>query len=210
MIKIRMLPLGPMQTNCYVVACEETEQAAVIDPSWDGAAILKVTEDEGWTISHILLTHSHFDHVGALSHLYAQTSAPIHVHPDAVSLLRESPRAAALWGFTIPDPPEPHVMLQDGQMVTVGRLKLQVIFTPGHAPGHVSFYHEPGNVLFGGDVLFQQGIGRTDLPGGDYATLIRSIREKLLVLPDDTRVYCGHGNPTTIGDEKRLNPFLQE
>ncbi|HSM54682.1 MAG TPA: MBL fold metallo-hydrolase [Candidatus Sulfomarinibacteraceae bacterium] len=210
MIKIRMLPLGPMQTNCYVVACEETGLAAVIDPSWDGPAIQKVIEEEGWTVSHILLTHCHFDHIGALTHLYTETSAPIYVHPEAVSMLRESPRAAALWGVTIPDPPEPHVMLQEGQIVEVGQLELQVLYTPGHAPGHVSFYHATSDTLFDGDVLFQQGIGRTDLPGGDFATLMRTIREKLFVLPDETRVYCGHGNPTTIGDEKRLNPFLQE
>lgn len=209
MLEIQMLPLGPLQTNCYLAACTETEEAAVVDPAWDGEAIAAAAADEGWTITHILLTHAHFDHVGGLSELKEATGAPIFIHPDAVEMLRNAPQAASMWGLQVPEPPAADEMVAAGQTIAVGELSLHVLLTPGHAPGHVSFYLPEHDALFDGDVLFQQGIGRTDFPQSDHATLMRSIREELLTLPDHTRVFPGHGNPTTIGDERRRNPFLQ-
>jgi hydroxyacylglutathione hydrolase len=210
MIDILQLSLGPMQTNCYILACQETMQAAVIDPAWDGRSIAATVEERGYEISHILLTHSHFDHVGGLAELKEETAVPIYIHPDAVTMLSLAGQLANRWGLFIPEPPQADELLQAGQQLAVGQVKLEVLYTPGHAPGHVSFYLPDHLVVFSGDALFQQGVGRTDLPGGDMAVLLASIRDKLLTLPDETRVFSGHGPATTIGDEKRWNPFLQE
>jgi glyoxylase-like metal-dependent hydrolase (beta-lactamase superfamily II) len=209
MIEILQLPLGPLQTNCYLAICKETLETAVIDPSWNGRGIAQIASERGAIITHILLTHSHFDHVGGLAELKEETNAPIYIHPDAVAMLAQAPQAAARFNLDMPAPPLADKMLAEGDVIKVGKLKLAVLFTPGHAPGHVSFYVQEDNVVFDGDVLFQRSIGRTDFPGCDHPTLMRSIREKLLVLPDETAVLSGHGPTTTIGQEKQWNPFLQ-
>ena len=209
MIQILQLPLGPLQTNCYILACEETMQAAVIDPAWNGRAIAAAADEKGYTISHILLTHSHFDHVGGLAELKQETGAPIYIHPDAVTMLSQADMSARFFGLTVPDPPPADEMLSDGQALAVGNIVVNVLYTPGHAPGHVSFHVPAYHVVFDGDVLFQSSIGRTDLPGGDYNLLIQSITDKLMALPDETQVLSGHGPATTIGAERRHNPFLQ-
>jgi len=209
MIEILQLPLGPLQTNCYLLICQTTQKAAVIDPSWDGQQIADIAREKGAEITHILLTHAHFDHVGGLADLKTAVDAPIYIHPDAVEMLAQATVTASMFQLTIKSPPAADNMLAEGGTIQVGDLSLQVLFTPGHAPGHVSFYLPAHHVLFDGDVLFQQGIGRTDLPGGSYPQLMQTIREMLLVLPDETQVLSGHGPATTIGQEKEWNPFLR-
>jgi len=206
MIEILQLPLGPLQTNCYILVDEETLDTAVIDPSWNGRAIAATLDERGGNLTHILLTHGHFDHVAGLAELKAEKPAPIYIHPEAIDMLRNATMSAALWNIRFPSPPDE--MLAEGQVLRIGETAVHVLFTPGHAPGHVSFYLPDHGVVFDGDVLFQQSIGRTDLPGGDYDLLLRSIREQLLTLPDETQVLPGHGPATTIGAEKQTNPFL--
>lgn len=208
MVQIHKIALGPLGTNCYVAVCDETGEAAVVDPGWDGESLANHIKTSGWHVTHILVTHSHFDHVGGLAGLKEATGAPIYIHPEADRLLPAASRLAELWGLPIPDPPRGDVMLSDGQELVVGTVQLDVIHTPGHAPGHVCFWGRELAVLFGGDVLFQGGIGRTDLPGGDMALLMQTLHDKVLSLPDDTQVLPGHGPATTVGTERRTNPFL--
>ncbi|MFQ5419407.1 MAG: MBL fold metallo-hydrolase [Anaerolineae bacterium] len=210
MAQILQIPIGPLQTNCYILGCEETMQAAVIDPGWNGRALAATADDQGFQISHILITHSHFDHVGGLAELKEETGAPIFIHDGAVEMLRTAVMSAAFFQLKIPPPPPPDEMLIPGQTIQVGNLSLAVLFTPGHAPGHVCFYLKEQAVLFDGDVLFQGSIGRTDLPGGDYPLLMKSIREELMPLPEETQVLSGHGPATTIGQERATNPFRDD
>ena len=209
MIQIFQLPLGPLQTNCYLLGCDETMQAAVIDPSWNGRAIAQTAADKGYTISHILLPHSHFDHVGGLAELKDAVDAPIYIHSEAVPMLEQATLSARFFQLEIPTPPLADEMLAEGQHLQIGNLAAHVLFTPGHAPGHISFHLPDHQVIFDGDVLFQGSIGRTDLPGGDFDLLMRTIWDKLMVLPDETQVLSGHGPTTTIGMERQHNPFLK-
>jgi glyoxylase-like metal-dependent hydrolase (beta-lactamase superfamily II) len=201
------LTVGPLQTNCYVVVCETTRQAAVVDPGWNAPAIFAAVDSFQGSVKLILLTHAHFDHIGALADVVEATNAPVAMHPLDLPLLRAGGGARA-WGIPMRPAPDPDVSLEHGQVLEVGTLRFETRFAPGHTPGHVVFYVEGEKAVFDGDVLFQGSIGRSDFPGGDFDTLIASIRDQLLTLPDDVVVYSGHGPPTTIGDERRFNPFL--
>jgi len=205
---VEILPVGLIQTNCYVVGCEETQEGAIIDPGGHPQRILAAVERHNLTIKYVLNTHAHFDHTEANGAVVEATGAPLAIHPLEIPLL-EASGGAALFGLQAEPGPRPDVELEDGDELEIGTLRLQVLHTPGHTPGHVCFYEPEEKVLFDGDVLFQRGVGRTDLPGGSWQKLIDSIRRVLFALPDETRVYSGHGGPTTIGEEKRLNPWLQ-
>ena len=210
MALIKQLPLGPMQTNCYILACQETMHAAVIDPSADGETIANTLAEDGLTLTHILITHAHFDHVGGLGDLKERyPDVPVYVHADANPMMKMADKQAAMFGMRFPPAPEGDIMLNEGDTLTVGNETLDVLYTPGHAPGHVSFLLQDHPIIFSGDVLFQGSIGRTDLPGADFSVLMDSIEQKLLVLADETQVLSGHGPVTTIGAEKAHNPFLQ-
>ncbi len=201
------LPLGPIQTNCYLIGDEATRAAVVVDPGDEAPLVLSALKQKSWQLQAVWLTHAHFDHIGGVAGLVEATGVPVALHPLELPLLRAK-GGATLFGVNIPPCPEPNVLLEPGQFLECGALKFEVLFVPGHTVGHVAFA-TPGAV-FSGDVLFKDGIGRTDLPGGHYATLIHSIKEVLFKLPDDTQVYSGHGPVTTIGDERKLNPFLAD
>jgi hydroxyacylglutathione hydrolase len=196
---VEVLVVGIIQTNCYIVGCEETKAAAIIDPGDEAELILDKVKELGLEVKYILNTHAHFDHVGGNADLVAATGAPLAIHPAELPWLRMKGGAAL---FGLPDTrqsPDPDIELREGDLLEIGNLRLEVLFTPGHTPGHVSFYERAAGIVFDGDVLFADGIGRTDLPGGDYDTLLCSIREKLLTLPAETRVCPGHGPLTTVG-----------
>lgn len=199
-----------MQTNCYILVCEETKKAAVIDPSWDGNAIANFLTEEGFELVSILLTHAHFDHVGGLGELKdAHPDIDIYAHPDSAPMLAQAEGQARMFGMGFPPAPPADKPLAEGDKLQVGILELDVLYTPGHAPGHVSFYLAEHSVIFSGDVLFQGSIGRTDLPGANHAELMKVIETKLMPLPDETQVLSGHGAVTSIGQERTTNPFLQ-
>jgi hydroxyacylglutathione hydrolase len=204
---VKQLPVGMIQANCYIAGCEETREGVVIDPGDEAERILAEVEAAGLTIKYILNTHAHFDHIMANAELVKATGAPLALHPLDLPLLRAN-GGAALFGLTASSSPDPDLELAAGDTITFGNYTLQVLFTPGHTPGHVSFYEPQAKIIFDGDVLFAGGIGRTDLPGGDYETLLASIYERLMVLPDDTTVCSGHGPLTTIGHERVNNPWL--
>lgn len=202
------IPVGMIQTNCYVVGCEETREGAVIDPGGDGDRILRVVEQNDLDIRYVLITHAHMDHIGAIAEVVEATGAKMAIHPAEIPLLRAD-GGASWFGFAMPPSPPPDIKLEEGQVLEVGMLRFQVLFVPGHSPGHVAFYEADEGVVFDGDVVFALGIGRTDLPGGDWDTLMRSIREVLFALPDETVLYPGHGPKTTVGHEKTHNPWLR-
>jgi hydroxyacylglutathione hydrolase len=205
---LHTIHVGITQTNCYVVGCEETHEGAVIDPGGNPKRILKAVEESGLAIRYVLNTHCHFDHMGANAAVVAATGARLALHPAELPILQA--RGGAAWfGVPVKESPMPDVELEDGQTLEVGTLRFRVLHTPGHSPGGVTFYLEEEGVAFDGDVLFQMGVGRTDLPGGDWDTLVRSIREVLFALPDDTVLYSGHGPKTTVGREKRSNPWVK-
>lgn len=215
MIDIITLTLGPVQTNTYIVADTETKEAVVIDPAWDGDRIALLAQERGWQIKQIWFTHAHFDHIAGAAKLSASLPEPpiALLHPDDHELW-QSGGGGALFGFKVDPGPEP-ASLSHGQILHVGNFAFEVCHTPGHRPGHCVFYcadagTEPGrSVLFSGDLLFYRGVGRTDLPGGDWATLERSIREQVYVLPDETQVLSGHGDETSVGEEKENNHFIK-
>jgi hydroxyacylglutathione hydrolase len=205
---IETLPVGLLQANCYLVGCEETRQGAVIDPGGDPQVILAAAQRQDLSIVYVLNTHAHFDHIDANARIVEATGAPLAIHPLDRPLL-EASGGAALFGLRGQPSPTPNQELHDGDEIEVGQLSFQVLHTPGHTPGHVCFYEAAHGVLFDGDVLFRRGVGRADLPGGNWGQLLHSIRQILFALPEETMVYSGHGPPTTIGEEKRLNPWLR-
>jgi hydroxyacylglutathione hydrolase len=208
---VKGLTVGLLQENCYILGCESTRRGVIIDPGDNARAILKIVSQQGLTIDQILLTHAHFDHVMALEPVKRATGAPIFLHPADLPILRDAPTRVRLWLDMEIDPlPEPDEFLEHGQSIRLGEETLEVRFTPGHAPGHVVFVHHAGRQVFGGDTLFQGSIGRYDVPLADGPTLFRSIREQLFTLPNDYVVYPGHGPATTIGDERKHNPFVGE
>jgi hydroxyacylglutathione hydrolase len=206
---LEMLTVGPFQENCYVIGDEETGVGAVVDPGDEAARIALTVEQTGLEIGQILVTHTHIDHVGAVAALVDEYSCPVLMHAEAEPMLKQLPAQAMMMGFRFGKVPTVDRYIEDEEVLEVGGLKLESLYTPGHAPGHLAFYVESEGLVLSGDALFAGSVGRTDLFGGSMEVLMRSINERLLTLPDETRVYPGHGPETTIGNERAYNPFLQ-
>lgn len=204
---IEKLEVGPIMANCYILGCEGTKESVVIDPGDDGDQILMALAKLELKVKYLINTHGHFDHVGANKKMKEVTQATLAIHPDDEPMLMELSKAASMFGLSAENSPPADLLLNHGDRVSFGDITLEVIHTPGHSKGGICLYTQ--GHLFAGDTLFKSSIGRTDLPGGDFDTLISSIKTKLFKLPEDTIVYTGHGPETTIGDEKRMNPFLR-
>ena len=205
---IKSMAVGPIQANCYILGCKETMEAAVIDPGGEADRILQSLAASQLTLKYILNTHGHFDHVAANRSVKEATSAQILIHSLDAPMLDNLAASAATWGLSAENSPQPDRLLAEGETVTFGKLALRVIHTPGHTPGGVSFHCD--DMVFVGDTLFAGSVGRTDFPGGDATTLKKSIQQKLFTLGDTAVVYPGHMGTTTIGQERRNNPFVGE
>lgn len=207
---VKALVVGPFASNCFIVGSEKSREGMIIDPGSDAKTILNTVHDLGLSIVLIVATHNHIDHVGALRAVRDATGAQYAVHwADAKGTMPAmfGRMMGLMLGSSLRAPPKPDRLLDDGNIVEIGDLRFKVLHTPGHSPGSISLL---GNgCVFSGDTLFNLGIGRTDIPGGDYAKLMQSITTKLMVLPDSTVVYPGHGPETTIGAERKWNPFLR-
>lgn len=202
---LHKLAVGPLQVNCYVVICTATRKTMVVDPGDDADRILALIGDDD-AVECIVNTHGHFDHIGANRGLVEATTARLMIHRDDAGLYRSAQQHAELFGLTTTPSPEADRLLEDGETIDVGKLTFEVLHVPGHSPGGICLYGH--GHLFAGDALFAGSIGRTDLPGGDHGLLVAGIRERLFGLPDGTLVHPGHGPDTTIGQEKRSNPFV--
>jgi hydroxyacylglutathione hydrolase len=202
--------VGPLQCNCYILGCEKTHEALVIDPGDEIHLILPLLEKHALTVKYILSTHAHIDHVGDLDRLKSKTGAETLLHELDLPLYQNLPIQASWLGVKTPTMTQIDNFIQEGDELRFGEHSGEILFTPGHTPGSLCL-HLPGqtSLLFAGDTLFHRSIGRTDLWGGSYEDIIRSIRKKLLVLDDRTVVYPGHGPPTTIAEERQLNPFVR-
>ncbi|MFC1974542.1 MBL fold metallo-hydrolase [Chloroflexota bacterium] len=204
---LKKLEVGMVAANCYIIGSESTMEGMIIDPGGEPERILKSVKDLEIDIKLIVVTHSHFDHIGALKEVKEATRAEVVIHTDEAKSLQRDRSVNAMFGISFTPPPPPDRLLNGGDSIDIGDLHFLVLHTPGHSPGGICLLGE--GVVFTGDTLFNYGIGRYDLPGGNGSQLMNSIHTKLMVLPDNTIVYPGHGPDTTIGTERQANPFLR-
>jgi hydroxyacylglutathione hydrolase len=206
---LETFPVGPLHCNCTILGDEVTHEAIVVDP-WDNIPeILSRLQKHGLTLRQIVVTHAHIDHVGGAARLRKHTGAPVLMNQQDLELLGMMEMQAGWLGVPTPQVAPPDASAEDGLSIGLATLPAQVLHTPGHTPGSICLLFPDHHLLLAGDTLFAGSIGRTDLPGGDGQQILRSLRGRLLVLPDSTRVVPGHGPETTIGEERQSNPFLQ-
>jgi glyoxylase-like metal-dependent hydrolase (beta-lactamase superfamily II) len=210
-MEVRGFTVGPVQENCFIARPDGGDRAIVVDPGDEPETILKAIEEMGVTVDAILLTHCHFDHVGAVAPVAKATGAPVYCPKLEVPMVQDIMSFVPWPGFGPYEGHDPEETVEGGEVLELAGFTIDVIFTPGHSPGHVTYAVESGqSVLFSGDVLFQGSVGRTDLPGGDWPTLAKSIGLLLDRFGDDTTVLPGHMGVTSLGQERATNPFLQE
>jgi glyoxylase-like metal-dependent hydrolase (beta-lactamase superfamily II) len=205
---VEMLTVGSFYENCYIIGDEESGTGALIDPGDEATRIALAVERTGLAISQILVTHAHVDHVRAVAPLKDEYVCPVLMHQEAEAMLKTVPQQAMMMGLRFGKVPAVDRHVGDEEVLEVGSLRLRSLYTPGHAPGHLAFYAGEEGIVFSGDALFAGSVGRVDLLGGSMELLMQSISERLLTLPDETRVLSGHGPETTVGYERVYNPFL--
>ncbi len=203
---LEKIVVGPLEVNCYLIGCEKTCDAAIIDPGDEINVIIRALKRHEMKLRYILLTHGHVDHLTQLEKLKNSTQAHVFMHQADLFLLKNLSIQAAMFGLPDPGNPKPDSFVSGGDILTLGELKIKVLHTPGHSPGSVVYHSE--DHLFVGDLIFSGSIGRTDLPGGDYEVLIRSVQQNIFTLKDEVNIHPGHGPATTVGQEKRFNPFF--
>ena len=211
MLNVETIPVTEFGQNCRILWCSETKDAVVVDPGGDSEKIVAAAKRLGVSINAIWLTHSHLDHCGGVAPLLESLNVPLVANPEERMMRSNVKSIAQMYGMSPAEwhnCPEPTVNVRGGESLSVGNSSCVVLFTPGHSPGHVSFYFERDRIVASGDVLFAGSIGRTDLPGGDTKTLLDAIRREIFTLPPETRVLTGHGPDTTVGEEKASNPFF--
>lgn len=209
-MRIKVLIVNDLQTNCYILEDEDTKEAVILDPGGEADYIIDEIEKNNFNLKAILLTHGHFDHIEAVLAIKEKYNIPVYAHEAEQTILKSSQaNISSMFGEDAVTMSADKTFV-DGDIFTFGNTSLKVIHTPGHTPGGVSYYYQKDNVLFSGDTLFLLSVGRTDFPYGDYKALISSIKDKLFLLPDNTKVFTGHGDSTTIGKEKKLNPCLSD
>jgi hydroxyacylglutathione hydrolase len=204
----KILPVGPLHCNCSIIGDETTREAMVIDPGDNIEDVLAIIREQKLQVKQIVITHAHIDHVGGAMKLRAATGAPILLNQNDYALLKMLDVQASWLGMTAPEEVTIEADIADGQSLQAGSLKADVLHTPGHTEGSVCLYFPAEKLLIAGDTLFARSIGRTDLPGGSYEKIMRSLHDRVLTLPDETVVIPGHGQRTTIGEEREENPFL--
>ncbi len=202
--------VGPLGVNCFILGCEQSREGVIVDPGAESGRILERVGELGLKVGMVINTHGHFDHVGGNRKVLEATGAKLLVHRDDVHFLDRAADVAAMYGLDTENSPAPDSLLEDGMTLPVGTLSLRVLHTPGHTPGGCCLLLEGEGKVLTGDTLFEESVGRTDFPGSSHEALITSIREKLLTLPDETEVYPGHGPATSIGRERRYNPYLTD
>lgn len=211
MLQYQIIPVTPFQQNCTLLWCDQTKQAAVIDPGGDAELIMQAIDSQGLTLSKVLLTHAHIDHAGATNAISNHYSVPVEgPHKEDQFWIDLIPEQKSRFGFEHAEHFTTDRWLTQGDSVSFGNITLEVYFCPGHTPGHVVFFHRESKLAQVGDVLFKGSIGRTDFPRGDHATLINSIRNNLFPLGNDVRFIPGHGPMSTFGEERRSNPFVSD
>lgn len=214
MLQLHHFTFNPFQENTYLVWDSETKEAAIIDPGCFNTSeqneLTRFIDQHKLKPTLLLNTHAHIDHVLGNAFIKQYYQIPFYIHAKDLPVLHSLSDVARMYGVPATPSPAPDKLIDEGDTISVGTLNWKVFFVPGHSPGSVAFYHQASGTLLSGDVLFYESIGRTDLPGGDYYTLMNSIQTKLLSLPDVTKVYSGHGPATTIGYERRHNPFILE
>jgi hydroxyacylglutathione hydrolase len=205
-VNVETFIVGPIEVNCYIVTCKKTNKAAVIDPGDNAADILKVVRSRSLDIEYILLTHGHFDHLGGVARIKKATNATVLMNKDDQYMVETAAQQAKLFGLPVPGEFDVDRFVDESDIIEIGNLKASILTTPGHSKGSVCYLFDKS--VFVGDTLFYGGVGRTDLEGGSFEQLVHSIKSKLFTLSDDVKVYCGHGPSTTIGREKKYNPFI--
>ncbi len=203
-----VMVVGSLAVNCFILGCEKTKDGIVVDAGGEPDKIIAAIARLGLSISRVINTHGHFDHVGGNRKLLEHTGAEFLIHEKDAPFLTRAADVAAKYGTTSENSPQPDRFLEDGMILSFGDYSMEVLHTPGHTPGGACLYIADEGLVLTGDTLFAEGVGRTDFPGGSYETLIESIRTRLLTLPDNIRAYPGHGPATTIGHERRYNPYI--